>query len=105
MAKRTMMEEGTMMLRLMLAKTIVSAEKRASVPTKISVRSSATGLDLVQEIATSVGRETSELRLISGGKVIKEEASLTDQGIAPGAFVMVLAINRNDESLKVRRSR
>ena len=61
----------------------------------------ATGAELAEEIGREINRDPLNLRLISNGKVIKVGEGIDDQNLKPGAVIMVLHVNRNDESLKV----
>ncbi len=68
----------------------------------VDVDHRATGEDLTSAVGEALGGvEPASLRIICAGRVITKSTSLVDQGIRPGASVMVLVIDCQDESLQI----
>lgn len=98
-AREMMKTSGDMRLKLKLAKSIVDANE--NVPSSIEIPGDSDGRTLAERIGGLLKLDPDCLRLISGGRVMKEFVPLRDQGVRPGAVVMVVMINKEDDSLKV----
>lgn len=99
---REKLKAGTVVLKLKIAKDLRPKDSKENIPTSVEVPSDATGAQLAEAVGKLVKVEAASLKLISGGKVLKEEGTVCgDLGLKPGNYVMVVRINRSDDQLKV----
>ena len=84
----------------MCFRDILTPENRTK--RSVEVPQSSTGSDLAAKVCQTLGlTEGTSLKLICGGRVVADDGPLLDQGVRPGAAVMVLRMDKNDERLKV----
>ena len=100
-ARETLKASGNIFLRLKLAKNLLLGPgSKPSLTLEISKE--ATGLALASAIAERLdGVSPLDLRLISSGKVLADNSLLVEMGVKPGAVIMVVKINKDDDSLQV----
>ena len=73
---REKLKAGTVVLKLKVAKNLRPKDSKENIPTSVEVPSDATGAQLAEAVAKLVKVEAASLKLISGGKVLKEEGSV-----------------------------
>ena len=72
---REKLKAGTVVLKLKVAKNLRPMCKE-NIPTSVEVPSNANGAQLAEAVGKLVNVEAASLKLISGGKVLKEEGSV-----------------------------
>ena len=75
---REKLKAGTVVLKLKIAKNLRPRDSKENIPTSVEVPSDATGAQLAEEVAKLVEVEAASLKLISGGKVLREEGTVCD---------------------------
>ena len=65
-----------MVLKLKIAKDLRPKDSKENIPTSVEVPSDATGAQLAEAVGKLVKVEAASLKLISGGKVLKEEGTV-----------------------------
>ena len=73
---REKLKAGTVVLKLKIAKNLRPKDSKENIPTSVEVPSDATGAQLAEAVGKLVRVEAASLKLISGGKVLKEEGSV-----------------------------
>ncbi len=87
-----------MRLKLKLAK---SSKNSKPPPKTIEVDKEGKGSDLAGVIATSIGCNANELRVICGGKVLDKGKKVVEQGVKPGVAVMAVRVDPEGKEMKV----
>ena len=95
-ARASLKDEGKIVLKIKLSKNLNTPVKL----TTVELPSDSTGLDLANVVAERIDSQANSLKLITGGKVIKEGQVLLEQGVKPGVAVMVTKINKESTEMK-----
>ena len=102
-AREKLRKAGTVVLKLKLAKNLrQKGDSKDNIPTSVEIPSDATGTQLAEAVAGLVNVEAARLKLISGGKVLRDEGTVSgDMGLRPGAAIMAVRIDRCEDQWKV----
>jgi tetratricopeptide (TPR) repeat protein len=101
-AREKLKSSGTIVLKIKIARTLLSKDSKENVPTSLEISNKASGAELASAIGRLVNVEGTSLKLISSGKVLREESNISsDLGLKPGSVVMAVRIDRSDDQWKV----
>ena len=103
-AREKLISDSTIVLKIKVATSITTTKKLF----KIEMNMTSNGSDLAIQIANTIHQGMvhptdlwKSLKLISSGKTIIDNKPLCEQNIKPGASVLVIKVNPDDNSLSV----